>query len=118
AGISSTALLVERPPRAEARPRLAAAHASSHVATDEEGAHGGTMGSPVALGTALCEPPPSHAVVEDHSVLAGLQHDLEVTPRHRLIGPPAVEHAPLFPHEGDGLMVDLPRRPVEVRFDA
>src|SRR6266571_357369 len=78
----------------------------------------GNHGFPHGSSAALREPLPAGAVVEDHGVLAGLKHDLEIAPRHRLVGPPAVEYAPLFPHEGDGLMVDLPRRPVEVRFDA
>src|SRR5438132_10267205 len=57
-------------------------------------------------------------MAEDDGVLAALEHDLEVAAADRLLGPPAVEHAPLLADELDGLVIHLPRRPVEVDLDA
>src|SRR5947209_11437868 len=69
-------------------------------------------------GAALGEPAAAGAVVENDGVLAALEHDLEVAPDDGILRPPAVEDAPLLAEHGDRLVVDLPRRPVEVHFDA
>ena len=56
--------------------------------------------------------------MEDDGVLAALQHDLEVATQHRLLGPPAVEHAPLLTEDGDRLVIHLARRAVDAGLDA
>ena len=48
----------------------------------------------------------------------GLEDDLEVAADHGLLRPPAVEDAPFLAQDCDRLVVDLPRRAVEVRLDA
>ena len=45
--------------------------------------------------------------MEDDGVLAGLEHELEVAADDRLLGPPAVDDAPLLADERDRLVVDL-----------
>jgi len=56
--------------------------------------------------------------VEDDGVLAALEHDLEVAAQHRLLRPPAIEHAPLLAEDGHGLMVHLEGRTVDPSLDA
>jgi hypothetical protein len=51
-------------------------------------------------------------VVEDDDVLAALEDDVEVPAVDRLLGPPAVEYAPLLPNQLDRQAVDETRRPV------
>ena len=69
------------------------------------------------LSAALAEPSAPLLVAEHNDVLAGLEHELEVAPLDGLLGPPAIEHAPLFADERDPETVDEPRRPVESRLD-
>jgi len=56
-------------------------------------------------------------VVEDDDVLATLQHDVEVAPVDRLLCPPAIDDAPLFPDQLDRQTIDETRRPVGLRLD-
>ena len=56
-------------------------------------------------------------VVEDDDVLAALEHDVEVAPVHRLLGPPAVDHAPLLADNLDDQTIHESRRPVCVGLD-
>ena len=56
--------------------------------------------------------------MEDDGVLAALEHDLEIAAQHRLLRPPAVEHAPLLAQHRDVLMVDLAGDAVEASLDA
>ena len=65
--------------------------------------------------SALAEP--AFFVPEDDRVLAALQHHVEIAPLHRLLGPPAIDDAPLLADERYRSAVDVPRRPVEVRLD-
>ena len=51
-------------------------------------------------------------VVEDHDVLAALEDDVEIAAVDRLLGPPAIEHAPLLSDQLDPEAVDETRRPV------
>jgi hypothetical protein len=67
--------------------------------------------------SALAEPAAGILVAEDDRVLATLQHQVEIAPLYRLFGPPPIDDAPLLTDERDRPAVDLPRRPVEVRFD-
>ena len=46
-----------------------------------------------------------------------LEHDLEVAPVDRLLGPPAVDDAPFLADDRDRLAVHPPRRPVEACVD-
>ena len=56
-------------------------------------------------------------VVEDHYVLAALEHDVEVAAIDRLLGPPAVDHAPLLANQLHRQTIDETRRPVGLRLD-
>ena len=56
-------------------------------------------------------------VAKHHGVLARLEDDVEVPPLHRLLRPPAVDDAPLLPHDGDVLPVDPARRAVGMPLD-
>jgi hypothetical protein len=56
-------------------------------------------------------------VVEDDDVLAALEDDVEVAPVDRLLGPPAVEDAPLLPDQLDREAIDETRRPVCLWLD-
>jgi hypothetical protein len=51
-------------------------------------------------------------VVEDDDVLAALEHDIEITAVDRLLGPPAVDDAPLLADQLDRKTIDETRRPV------
>jgi hypothetical protein len=51
-------------------------------------------------------------VVEDDDVLAALEHDVEVAAVDRLLGPPAVDDAPLLADQLDRQTIDETRRPV------
>ena len=64
------------------------------------------------LRAALAEPAAVLVVVEDDHVLAALEDDVEVPAIDRLLGPPAVEHAPLLADHLDRQTVDETRRPV------
>src|SRR5215211_6444584 len=48
-------------------------------------------------------------VAEDDDVLAGVEHEVEVAARDRLLRPPAVDDAPLLAQKRDRLTVDEPR---------
>ena len=65
--------------------------------------------------SALAEP--AFFVPEDDRVLATLQNHVEIAPLHRILGPPAIDDAPLLTDESYRPAVDLPRRPVEVGLD-
>jgi hypothetical protein len=67
--------------------------------------------------SALAEPAAGVLVPEDDRVLSALEDHVEIAPLHRLLGPPAIDDAPLLTDERDRPAVDLPRRPVEVRLD-
>jgi hypothetical protein len=67
--------------------------------------------------SALAEPAAGVFVPEDNRVLAALEDDVEIAPLHRLLGPPAIDDAPLLTDERYRPAVDFPRRPVEVRLD-
>ena len=67
--------------------------------------------------SALAEPASAFIVPEDDCVLAALEHHVEIAPLHRLVGPPAIDDAPLLADERYRPTVDLPRRPVEVGLD-
>jgi hypothetical protein len=56
-------------------------------------------------------------VVEDDDVLAACEHDVEVPAVDRLLCPPAVDDAPLFPDQFDCEAIDETRRPVGLRLD-
>ena len=56
-------------------------------------------------------------VVKDDDVLAALEHDVEVAAVDRLLGPPAVEDAPLLADQLDRQAIDETRRPVCSRLD-
>ena len=56
-------------------------------------------------------------VVEDDDVLAALEHDVEVATVDGLLGPPAVDHAPLLADQLDRQTIDETRRPVGSRLD-
>jgi hypothetical protein len=66
---------------------------------------------------ALTEPALGLPVQEHDRVLAAREDDVEVTPVDRLLSPPAIDDAPLLPHERDLLPVHAPRRPVDMRLD-
>ena len=55
--------------------------------------------------------------MEDDDVLAALQHDLEVAPVDGLLGPPAVDDAPLLADQLDRQAIDETRRTVGMRLD-
>ena len=65
--------------------------------------------------SALAEP--AFFVPEDDRVLATLQNHVEIAPLHRVLGPPAIDDAPFLTDESYRPAVDLPRCPIEVRFD-
>src|SRR5262245_48763368 len=67
--------------------------------------------------SALTEPAAGILVAVDDRPLAAVEHDVEVAPVHGLLGPPAVDDAPLLAHERDRPPVDLPRRAVQIRLD-
>jgi hypothetical protein len=56
-------------------------------------------------------------VMEDDDILATFEHDVEVPPVDRLLGPPAVDHAPLLADQLDRQSIDETRRPVSLRLD-
>jgi hypothetical protein len=56
-------------------------------------------------------------VVKDDDVLAALEHDVEVAAVDRLLGPPAVDDAPLLADQLDRQTIDETRRPVGSRLD-
>ena len=66
---------------------------------------------------ALREPSASLEVVEDDAPLAALEHEVEVAAADGVLGPPAVDDAPLLPHEHHRAAVHPPRRPVEAGLD-
>src|SRR5581483_11840997 len=66
---------------------------------------------------ALREPRSVLLVAVDDRVLAALQHDFEVAAVDRLVGPPAVDDAPLLAHDRDAGAVHEPRHTRSVRFD-
>ena len=70
-----------------------------------------------ALSSALAEPSAPLLVAEDDDVLARLEHELEVAPLDGLLGPPAVDHAPLLADDRHPETIHEPRRPVESRLD-
>jgi hypothetical protein len=55
--------------------------------------------------------------VEDDRVLATLEDELEIAADDGILRPPPVDDAPFLPHERDGAVVHLERRPVCVRLD-
>lgn len=56
-------------------------------------------------------------VVEDDDVLAALEDEVEVPAVDRLLGPPAVQHAPLLADQLNRQAIDETRRPVGLRLD-
>src|SRR5919202_5068003 len=70
-----------------------------------------------ASDTALRETAAPSLVAEDDGVLAGLQHDLEVTAADGGLRPPAVDHTPLLPDHGHRLPIHLPGRSVKAHLD-
>jgi hypothetical protein len=56
-------------------------------------------------------------VVEDDDVLAALEHEVEVAAVDRVLGPPAVDDAPLLADQLDRQTIDETRRPVGSRLD-
>jgi len=68
-------------------------------------------------GSSLREPTALLTVAVDARVLAQLEHDLVVAAIERLLRPPAVDDAPLLPHEGDLLAVDDARSSVDPGLD-
>jgi hypothetical protein len=56
-------------------------------------------------------------VVKDDDVLAALEHDVEVATVDGLLGPPAVDDAPLLANQLDRQTIDETRRPVGSRLD-
>jgi hypothetical protein len=70
-----------------------------------------------ASSSALAEPTSGLLVPIDDRVVAALENDVEIAPVYRILGPPAIDDAPLLTNERDRPAVDLPRRPVEVRLD-
>src|SRR4051812_5074707 len=71
----------------------------------------------MAISGALREPRRALLVAEDDRLLARLQHDVEVAARHGLVGPPAVDDAPLLAQQRDALAVDAARDAVRVLLD-
>jgi hypothetical protein len=51
-------------------------------------------------------------VVEDDDVLAALQHDVEIPAADGVLGPPAVDDAPLLADQLDRKAIDEPRSPI------
>ena len=76
----------------------------------------GAMAASNHLGL-LREPAAAVTVAVDAHVLARLEHDLEVAAIDRLVGPPAVDDAPLLTDDDDPLAVDDTRRSVHSRLD-
>ena len=74
------------------------------------------MGSPALLGV-LREPALRLGVSVDADVPAALEDDLEVVPVDGLVRPPAVDDAPLLPHERDLLAIHDVRCPTRSRLD-
>ena len=69
------------------------------------------------LSPALAEPSAPLLVAEHDDVLARLEHELEVAPLDGLLGPPAVDHAPLLADDRHPETIHEPRRSVESRLD-
>src|SRR5207302_4626770 len=64
----------------------------------------------------LAEPAAHLLVVEDNRALAAREHDVEVAPTQRLLGPPAVDHAPLLANNSNRRRIHGPTRAVHERL--
>src|SRR5829696_8975280 len=73
--------------------------------------------SRTTLSGPLAEPAARLLVAEDARVPARLQHEVEVAAVERVLGPPAVDDAPLLADECDPLAVDTERHADRARLD-
>src|SRR5262245_45514126 len=60
----------------------------------------------------LTEPASPFLILEDRDVLARREHEVEVAPAHRRVGPPAVDHPPLLAHLENADLSDRSRDPL------
>src|SRR5205085_11777876 len=119
--VSEPRVLVSGERVLEVRDRAAACHdcvigtlflrsCDRHVTAFSVGSKvGGGSGCPTKS-SSLREPRARFLIAKDDDVLAALEDELEVAAAQRLLRPPAVDDAPLLPHERDAAPVDPLRR--------